>query len=131
RHPGIVDICEVGIAEAGAYIVMEYLEGESLGQRLCRPGTSLATTLRLFRQIASALGAAHERGVVHRDLKPDNVMIVKDGDVVGGERVKVLDFGIAKLAAEHWGPGTTDLRTRAGMVMGTPAYMSPEQCRGV
>src|SRR5262249_21629633 len=82
--------------------------------------------LRVTRQVAGSLGAAHARGIVHRDLKPENIFIVRDGDALGGERPKLLDFGIAKLSADE--PGRT--RTRTGVLIGTPIYMSPEQCRG-
>jgi serine/threonine-protein kinase len=108
---------------------MELLEGESLRDRLDKveriPWTRAVT---IARQVASALGAAHELGVVHRDLKPDNVFLVEDPAVVGGERAKVLDFGIAKLSEDT---GVANVfRTRTGSLIGTPVYMSPEQCRG-
>jgi len=80
------------------------------------------------RQIVGALSAAHAKGIVHRDLKPDNVFLVADPEVPGGERIKLLDFGIAKLAVES--SGTVNV-TKTGAVMGTPTYMAPEQCRGV
>src|SRR5262249_49239435 len=83
--------------------------------------------LRICRQVASAVGAAHARGIIHRDLKPENIFMVRDPEVVGGERAKVLDFGIAKLAGEL---GAQQQKTSASAVMGTPHYMSPEQCRG-
>src|SRR6185436_11073570 len=79
------------------------------------------------RQAANVLQAAHSAGITHRDLKPDNLFLVPDAEVAGGERVKVLDFGIAKLAGEIQG---ANVQTRADLVMGTPSYMSPEQCRG-
>ena len=130
KHPGIVEIYDFGHhGDGSAYIVMELLEGESLRDRLdreeCIPWTRAVT---IAKQVASALGAAHELGVVHRDLKPDNVYLVVDPDVVGGERAKVLDFGIAKLADDT---GVANVfRTRTGSLIGTPVYMSPEQCRG-
>lgn len=99
QHPSLVNIFEFGRLEDGtAYIIMEYLEGETLRHRLARSSGRLSTdAVRITRQIASALTAAHAKGIVHRDLKPANVMLVSDADVVGGERVKVLDFGIAEV----------------------------------
>jgi serine/threonine-protein kinase len=129
KHPGIVEIYDFGYhTDGSAYIVMEYLEGESLSARLRRTGPLPATrAAALGRQVAGALGAAHAKGIVHRDLKPDNIFIVQDPDIADGERPKILDFGIAKLATGDQ-PGTS--MTRTGMVMGTPAYMSPEQSKG-
>jgi serine/threonine-protein kinase len=130
EHPGIVEVFEVGqLPDQSLYIIMELLKGESLSARLdrCRRLTALQT-LRLGRQLASALAAAHGRGIIHRDLKPDNIMLVSDPDVGGGERIKILDFGIAKLAPEHHSPA--GMRTATGITMGTPSYMSPEQCLG-
>src|SRR5260221_11603057 len=99
KHPGLVDIFDFGYHSSGcAYIAMELLEGESLKDRLAHGGLPVATTILVARQIAKAVGAAHDKGIVHRDLKPDNVFLVPDSDMVGGLRVKVLDFGIAKLA---------------------------------
>jgi serine/threonine-protein kinase len=129
RHPGLVDVFDFGKSASGsAYIAMELLEGESLGARLRRDGRlEEPLIVELGRQLASALGAAHERGIVHRDLKPDNVFLVPDKAIPCGLRVKVLDFGIAKLSAEHR-PGAR--KTTTGALIGTPVYMSPEQCRG-
>jgi tRNA A-37 threonylcarbamoyl transferase component Bud32 len=125
--PGIVQIFDFGRhIDGSAYIVMELLDGEPLDRRLARHGAlGLADTLRIMRQVASTLGAAHARGIVHRDLKPENVFIVRDPEVPGGERAKILDFGIAKLVHERG-----SVRTHTKAVMGTPPYMSPEQCRG-
>ncbi|MEO8703094.1 MAG: serine/threonine-protein kinase [Kofleriaceae bacterium] len=125
--PGIVQIFDFGHHSDGtAYIVMEMLDGESLEHRLRTRGTlGLGEVLRLMRQVASSLGAAHARGIVHRDLKPDNIFIVVDPEVAGGERTKLLDFGIAKLAGND-----TGLKTQTSALMGTPMFMSPEQCRG-
>ncbi len=130
RHPGIVDVSAFEqLPDGTIYIVMEYLEGESLRERLERePVLDPAAVVRLGAQIATALAAAHDKGIVHRDLKPDNVMLLADGFALGGERTKLLDFGIAKIVEEGAAPG--DLRTRTGALMGTPFYMSPEQCRG-
>lgn len=124
-HPGIVHIFDCGYAASGtAYLAMEFLEGESLRQRLERLRTlTVSEAIRIARQVASALHAAHQCGVIHRDLKPDNLMLVQDPELPGGERVKLLDFGVAKIAE---GIGA---QTKTGTVMGTPAYMSPEQCR--
>jgi len=127
RHPGIVEVFDFGFLEdRTAYIIMEYLEGESLAARLRRGRSTITVTLTIVRAIARALQAAHEQGIVHRDLKPDNVFLVPDSELPSGERVKLLDFGIAKLA---FGDGNAS-HTTTGTVMGTPTYMSPEQCRG-
>ena len=127
--PGIVQVFDFGFhVDGSAFIVMEYLEGEPLDRRLARAGRlPVAEAMRLCRQIASSLAAAHAQRIVHRDLKPENVFLVRDGEVATGERSKILDFGIAKLSDEH--PGK--LKTSTGVLMGTPVYMSPEQCRGV
>ncbi|HET7500119.1 MAG TPA: serine/threonine-protein kinase [Kofleriaceae bacterium] len=126
--PGIVQIFDVGHhTDGSAYIVMELLDGESLDSRLKRSGViPVGSALRMCRQIASSVGAAHARGIIHRDLKPENIFIVRDPEVAGGERAKILDFGIAKLA----GDVGTRLQTQASAIIGTPPYMSPEQCRG-
>ncbi len=126
--PGIVQVFDFGYhTDGSAFIVMELLEGESMDARLERLGRiGLIDCLRMMRMICTSLGAAHAKGIVHRDLKPDNIFIVGDPAVTGGERAKILDFGIAKLSADD--PG--QMKTRTGMLMGTPVYMSPEQCRG-
>src|SRR5215468_7526901 len=126
--PGIVQVFDFGLQpEVGAFIVMELLEGESMDGRLRRTGAvGVIETLRLMRLICGSLGAAHAKGIVHRDLKPENIFIVKDPGVPGGERPKILDFGIAKLAGDE--PGV--IKTRTGALMGTPMFMSPEQCSG-
>jgi len=134
-HPGLVEVFDCGLDENGtAYILMEYLNGETLGARLKalhgRGRLDLSVTLRIGRQVASALAATHEKGIVHRDLKPDNVMLVADPEAPGGERAKLLDFGIAKLRAELTESEDTRHVTMAGTLMGTPTFMSPEQCRG-
>jgi serine/threonine-protein kinase len=128
KHPGIVEIYDFGYhTDGSAYIVMEFLEGESLATRLRRSGSlPEGHASALCRLIAGALGAAHAKGIVHRDLKPDNIFIIPDPDVANGERTKILDFGIAKLSTEVQGAS----KTRTGAVMGTPTYMSPEQCKG-
>jgi tRNA A-37 threonylcarbamoyl transferase component Bud32 len=127
RHPAIVDVYDVGFLEdRRAYIVMEYLEGESLAARIRRGCATVEATLTIVRAIARALQAVHARGIVHRDLKPDNLFLVPDPETPGRERVKILDFGIAKLNEP---PGSIG-PTTTGMLLGTPIYMSPEQCRG-
>ncbi len=125
RHPGIVELYDFGfLPDGAAYIAMEMLDGESLASRLRRVGRlPVAMAIDFGRQVAAALHAAHGRGITHRDLKPDNMFLIRDPEI--GERVKLLDFGIAKLVTEEGGN-----RTRTGVVMGTPVYMSPEQCRG-
>jgi serine/threonine-protein kinase len=130
RHPGIVEVFDLGTLPSGAtYIIMEFLEGESLASRIRRAGRlATAEAVDLASQTAEVLGAAHAKGIVHRDLKPDNLFIVPDPRAPGRELVKVLDFGIAKLSVQ--GTGSGGVRTRTGAVMGTPLYMSPEQCRG-
>ncbi len=129
RHPGIVEIYDFGYhVDDSAYIVMEHLEGESLEARMRRlRRIPVDRALNLIRQVASGLAAAHDQEIVHRDLKPDNIFVVADPDIPGGERTKILDFGIAKLAAQAR-PGS--YKTSTGTVMGTPAYMAPEQCKG-
>jgi serine/threonine protein kinase len=125
--PGIVQIFDFGYHDDIAFIVMEFLEGESLDARLKRLGhLPAADVIKLSRQLALSLYAAHQRGVIHRDLKPENIIVVPDSEVNGGERTKILDFGIAKLLDTE----VSRVRTQTGMMMGTPVYMSPEQCRG-
>ncbi len=126
RHPNIVEITDFG--QFGSYycIVMELLEGETLAARLQRTRTlDEATAVRIFRQVTSALGAAHEQGMVHRDVKPENIFLRNHPDYP--DFVKVLDFGIAKLMG---GNSLVGHHTKTGTVIGTPAYMSPEQCLG-
>jgi serine/threonine-protein kinase len=130
EHPGIIEVMDCGLTEAGeAYIVMAHLQGESLGRFLARtslPERSLAFLAEVGRQIAEAVGAAHDKGIVHRDLKPDNIFLSAAADRPHGVAVKILDFGVAKLAVESSGASVT----RTGNLVGTPIYMSPEQCRG-
>jgi len=116
-HPGIVTIFDVGDHKGIPYLAMELVEGESL-DRFCRPDHLLpvATVLDVIRQAAEALSYAHREGVVHRDIKPANLMLVD------GSRIKIMDFGLARAPATRM--------TSAGVLMGTPGYMSPEQIRG-
>ena len=128
RHPNIIEILDSGtIADGTPFLVMELLEGESLGTRIRRDGAlPIQSAVEFCYQTASALGAAHKKGIVHRDLKPDNLFVVPDPHDPERERIKVLDFGIAKLQQS----ANDSVKTRTGTLMGTPIYMSPEQCRG-
>jgi tRNA A-37 threonylcarbamoyl transferase component Bud32 len=129
RHPGIVEIYDFGCQDDGtAFIAMELLEGENLESRIrARGRLPVGQAVQLAMQVASALAAAHDHGIVHRDLKPPNIFLVPDPQVMGGERIKLLDFGIAKVSPEE---GAGQPLTQAGVVMGTPSYMAPEQCLG-
>jgi serine/threonine-protein kinase len=130
-HPSLVQIFDFGTLPNGScYIAMEYLDGESLSSRLARKGRLGADALRIARQAASALAAAHSKGIIHRDLKPDNLYLVGDPEAAGGERVKLLDFGIAKMVRQPAQEETVPAQTAPEVFMGTPPYMSPEQCRG-
>jgi serine/threonine-protein kinase len=129
RHPGIVEVFDCDVHRNGrAYIVMEYLDGETLGGRLDRTGAlPWKVACIIARQVADAIGAAHGKGIIHRDLKPENVFLVAARfEPLPGE-VKVLDFGLAKLVAGNLVGG---LATRTGSLLGSPPYMSPEQCVG-
>ena len=121
NHPNIVTIHSVEEADGLHLLTMELVEGESLDQILPPTGFGLDQLFELAIPIADALAAAHETGIIHRDLKPANVMVTEDG------RVKVLDFGLAKLAEAEEENAETQLMTQAGMILGTVPYMSPEQ----
>jgi len=127
NHPGIVQIFDFGFADDGtAYIVMELLDGKTLRNAIHDDGPlPMVAALRVARQIASAMAAAHAVGVLHRDLKPANIFLIADDEVAGGQRAKIVDFGIAKLV--HRVELST---TSAGTILGTPMYMAPEQFRG-
>ncbi len=126
RSPGIVQMFDFGVtSDHRAYFVMELLEGESVAARLKQRRFDHTACCRLGRQVANVLQAAHNAGIIHGDLKPANLFLVPDPDIVGGERVKVLDFGIARLAGEAQSAG---VQTRTGLAMRTLHYMSPEQC---
>jgi tRNA A-37 threonylcarbamoyl transferase component Bud32 len=129
NHPALVDVFDFGIHPGGsAYLVMDYLEGESLGSRLARVAPLDAeVAVDLARQIARGMEVAHGQGIVHRDLKPDNIFLVADADDASRDQVKILDFGIAKLLGA---PSGSKGATSTGMVLGTPWFMAPEQCRG-
>jgi hypothetical protein len=130
QHPNIVEVLDFGrLSDGQPYIIMEYLPGESLAARLGRLGPlPVAAAVDLAAQVAGVLTAAHAKGIVHRDLKPDNVFLATGLPSARGEVLKVLDFGIAKLqgALREGSP-----HTRTGSLVGTPSYMSPEQCRGI
>jgi serine/threonine protein kinase len=127
QHPGLVQVYEYGHLDDGAaYIVMEYVEGESLREFLDRHGGKISAIVAavLGKQMASALQAAHDKNVIHRDLKPENIKIVADDDSSIEGRIKILDFGIAKML------DATDAQrqqTRPGQILGTPTYIAPEQ----
>jgi tetratricopeptide (TPR) repeat protein/predicted Ser/Thr protein kinase len=120
NHPHICTLYDVGEQDGSSYLVMEYVNGQTLASRLREGPLPLDQLLRYATEISQALAAAHERGIIHRDLKPDNLMLTAAG-------VKVLDFGLAKMAVPE--PVSMDA-TAAHTVLGTPAYMSPEQARG-
>jgi serine/threonine-protein kinase len=129
RHPNIIDVFDAGVTPEGEpYILMEFLDGDSLQKVLLERGRiPLRTVQEIARQAGSALSAAHAADIVHRDLKPENLFLIPDEGMPMGFRVKVLDFGIAKV--KHRDDQNSTLKTQAGLLMGSPAYMSPEQCR--
>ena len=131
QHPNICTLHDVGQQAGIDYLVMEYLEGETLGARLRKGKLPFDLTLRYATEIADALDTAHQRGIVHRDLKPGNIFVTTHGEV------KVLDFGLAKLEESDTDPDTSaqtaadpEILTTPGVAMGTAPYMSPEQARG-
>lgn len=123
NHPHLVTIHEVGESGGLNFIAMEFVEGQTLSSMM-RGGLKLKNSLAIAGQIAEALAAAHLQGIVHRDIKPDNIMVRPDG------YVKLLDFGLAKLTEAHAPREIDEARTQAGAAMGTLAYMSPEQAAG-
>jgi serine/threonine protein kinase/Tol biopolymer transport system component len=130
NHPNIITIYEIGEAEGSHYIASEYIDGKTLHERVSRKSLTMPEILNIAIQTAEALTAAHAAGIVHRDIKPDNIMIRDDG------YVKVLDFGLAKLTEQEMQLSDIEADTRRmvatnpGVVMGTVSYMSPEQARG-
>src|SRR5499426_1968931 len=129
NHPNILAIHDVGKHDGFPYVVSELLEGETLRERMAGAALPQRKAIEYSLQLARGLAAAHQKGIVHRDLKPDNIFITKDG------RVKILDFGLAKLTQLDGHQPQTEIPTRRvdtnpGVVMGTAGYMSPEQVRG-
>jgi serine/threonine protein kinase len=131
NHPNIAAIHGLELAEGKRFLVMELVEGETLAQRIAQGPLPVDEALEVWRQIAEGLEAAHEKGIIHRDLKPANVKITPEG------KVKILDFGLAKafqgetLAADaSKSPTLTDQMTRPGVILGTAAYIAPEQAKG-
>src|SRR5438270_12913643 len=128
NHPNILTIYEVGEAGGRHYIATEYVEGETLRQKIRSGPLAIGEAADIAAQAAEALSAAHAAGIAHRDVKPENVMVRPDG------YVKVLDFGLAKLVERRGADGeaeTETAQTNPGTVMGTTWYMSPEQARGL
>jgi Tol biopolymer transport system component len=129
NHPNILAVFDIGTSDSSPYVVSELLEGETLRERLRSGAIVVCKALDYALQIAHGLAAAHEKGIIHRDLKPENLFVTKDG------RVKILDFGLAKLtqaeSSSHTSMPTATHGTEAGVVMGTAGYMSPEQVRGI
>jgi serine/threonine protein kinase/tetratricopeptide (TPR) repeat protein len=124
NHPNIAVIHDIAEQdESAGYLILEYVPGETLAQRIAREPLKLHEALSIGSQIAEAVSAAHEKGIIHRDLKPGNIKITPEG------RVKVLDFGLAKVSKGEGTDGKTTV-TQPGRIKGTPAYMSPEQARG-
>lgn len=130
HHQNLVRVMHLGKLDDGTpYLVMEYLDGVSLATRLRENEGPLSVqqAIDICAQAASALSAAHEKGIIHRDIKPDNIMVMASAS--GALVVKVFDFGIAKLPPEHMSAELTFLRTQSGQLLGTPYYMAPEQCK--
>jgi serine/threonine-protein kinase len=126
-HENIVEILDFGqTADGQPYFIMEYLTGESLSDAITRGAMAPELVEAIAVQMCRALSAAHSKGIVHRDLKPHNVQLVTKAD--GALQVKILDFGVAKILASP--DGEQSVKTRTGSLMGTPLYMSPEQCKG-
>jgi len=132
NHPNIITIYEIDEVDARHFIAMEFVEGATLRERMDAGPLKLSEAVKIATQTASALAAAHDAGIVHRDIKPDNIMIRRDGIV------KVLDFGLAKLVerlpsqfVDSEAPTSIPMKSEPGSVIGTAVYMSPEQARGV
>ncbi len=128
NHPNILTIYEIGETDGTQFIATEFVDGETIRQRMARAPMKIDKVLRVAEQVVAALAAAHEAGIIHRDIKPENIMLRRDG------LVKVLDFGLAKLINQQTSdPEATTravVKTSPGVVMGTLPYMSPEQVLG-
>jgi len=131
NHPNIATIYGLEQADGKRFLAMELVEGETLAQRIAKGVLPVEEALEVCRQIAEGVDAAHEKGVIHRDLKPANIKMTPDG------KVKILDFGLAKAFQEEsaagdlsHSPTITEAITRVGVILGTAAYMSPEQAKG-
>jgi len=125
NHPNILSVYQFGTHEGSPYLVSELLEGKTLGESLRRGPLPFRQAIQYGAQIARGLAAAHEKGIVHRDLKPDNIFLTKDG------RIKILDFGLAKVLPSKSPTALATTITRIGVALGTVGYMSPEQVRGL
>jgi serine/threonine-protein kinase len=125
RSPNVVQVLDFGSDVETPYLVMELLEGQTLGRRLTRQGRlSLSETSRVLEDVCAAMALVHEQGLIHRDLKPENIFLCDTGEELV---TKIVDFGIAKSLR----PEMSSMKTRTGHMLGTPSYMSPEQCRGL
>lgn len=126
QHSNIIKVMDVGVSDSGEpFLVMEYLEGESLAEMLKRKGIlDIGAACGVLEPALLALSAAHDSGIIHRDLKPENIFMVHEESGFSG--VKLIDFGISKFT----GPGDQSQLTQTGTLLGTPAYMAPEQVRG-
>lgn len=129
RHPDIISIFDFGqLPDGGAFLIMELLQGETIAHRLQRRGKlDPLEAARFARQACGPLSAAHDVGIVHRDIKPQNLFIVRDVEVSGGERIKLLDFGVARLPTTGKGKDKDKVSDDANMLLGTLLYMAPEQ----
>ena len=130
-HPGVVTIYDIGVLPSGApYLAMEYLDGDSLRARLQKQGVTTAQALRIAEKLAQTLAAVHDKKIIHRDLKPENVMLLHEAPTETmadgySERVKVLDFGIAKVLQNTHSDG--QIKTRTGVMIGTVQVFSDQR----
>ncbi len=125
NHPSIITIFDIGESGGWQYIATEYIDGKTLRQLIREKSLTAAESIEIAVQISAALAAAHSAGIIHRDIKPENIMIRRDGIV------KILDFGLARFSVKNTSNADAKYITKPGMIMGTVAYMSPEQARGL